>query len=154
MILIERLVMVCNFFTKPEGTDNLYISLNLLNYLVMVPLDHNVRSLKYLIDHCLEPVSLDPIKPRKSLDEKDYLPGKELRLKKEMRILYDMHLTKEPFFESPTELWRVLGVASGNSAAGCVFSEDGDLLIRIPSKKEAGKEREKREEKRRGKENG
>jgi hypothetical protein len=148
MILIERLGMVCNFLSKvkgKEGEDCLFISLKLLNYLVMVPLGHNVRSLKYLIEHCLKQAPLDTKKRRKEFDKNKCNKGCELQLKDDMRILYDMHLNKEPFFESPTELWRVLGVANGNPGAGSVFREDGDRLIRLPSIKEAKDDKEKRE---------
>ncbi|MGB4996741.1 MAG: AAA family ATPase, partial [Nitrospira sp.] len=143
MILTERLGLVLSLLPKPEWKDSekgrdepelpRFISHRLLNYLVMVPVEHNVRSLKFMIEHCLEFNRVEKNSIVKVGQEEEQFPnGEEFLLRKDLRLLFEMHVNKEPFFDSPTGLWRLLGATQNHD----IFKRTGAELLRVPYDKE------------------
>lgn len=155
MLLIERLGLVLALLPKPVWVDGekqfgnadeqetdcpVFISRKLLNYLVMAPLEHNVRSLRFMMEHCLsrECIGSSSIGQTWTIEWNDgggkrhigrFNKAMELKLDSGNKMLFEMHVNKEPFFESPTALWTVL------EAADCIESKDrgkDNEQIRVP----------------------
>lgn len=138
MILTERLGLVLSLLPKPEWVDSekgraepalpRYISKRLLNFLVMAPVEHNVRSIKFMIEHCLE---FRKVKRKFVWNEEqksEFGEGEEFAIRSDLRLLFEMHVNKEPFFASPTALWRILGATQCHD----IFKGNGAELIRVP----------------------
>lgn len=145
MLLTERIGYVAHLLKDYIGRldknkkTTYFISRQELNYLIMVPLQHNIRSLKLLIEHCLD---------QKDLDQKDMVQGRPnpeglarkrvaFRLKTKSPI-FPLHVGKEPYFDSPSSLWAFLTAANGGSgrAGNDVFcghegKGKGEDLIRL-----------------------
>lgn len=122
MLLIERIglmrVWLNDLLRKHQSAPKVFcISRQDLNYLAMVPLQHNVRSLRFLIEQCMVPEKIDFEKAAKSLgnvppETRESLQPHQLVLRLDSAAL---HVAKEPFFESPTRLWAFLKAANPSS---------------------------------------
>ncbi len=140
MLLLERLRLVLQLLRRrikqtSKCNHSYFMARQSLNFLAMVPLHHNIRSLRYIIDQCL--IERSFWNPHSSEFMQTSLPSCELRLNVESPIL-DMHIAPEPYFSSPRVLWDFLGTA--NSAQRTVdnakefkpkWLENGDELILI-----------------------
>lgn len=101
-----------------------------LNYLIMVPLQHNIRSLKLLIKHCMD---------QEEINEKR--PGAEGLARKCVELglntgspIFPLHIGKEPYFDSPSQLWAFLATVNDKDQTpgeGVFSIENGEEVIRV-----------------------
>jgi len=131
MLLTERYGFVSRMLSEHIGKSHesshaIGISKALLNYLVMVPLLHNIRSLKFLIDNCL--------KERAVEHGSGFIC--ELVLDAPQKNLFSMHVASSGIFEDPQALWQFVKLTVGDAATGT-----GEELVQVmPGPEHLGKQ--------------
>jgi hypothetical protein len=132
MLLKERLRLALQFLGKrikqtSKPHQSYFMARQCLNFLAMVPLQHNIRSLRHIIDQCLIERSFWNLQSSEFMQG---LPDCELRLNVESPIL-DMHLAPEPYFASPRVLWEFIRTANKNAQSNWFAQGDELILLEV-----------------------
>ncbi|MGQ0557150.1 MAG: ATP-binding protein [Nitrospiraceae bacterium] len=132
MLLTERFglvkLLLDEYVQKQSGNRKaFFIQRQDLNYLIMAPLQHNVRSLRFLIEQCINCVSITKINHLTlwtQLPEGHYFLPFFLELDVESDSAA-LHVGKEPYFQNPARLWSFL------RASNCTKEQfpDGEELL-------------------------
>ena len=152
MLLTERLgfvmFMLKDYIEKTsKGLGETYfIRRKDLNFLVMAPLQHNIRSLKFLIERCTK---INKPEDFKDIEDNHILWSDEIY--KNLRgtpyfleidtasDIFSLHIAKEPFFNDPGRLWAFLHTANpekfGNSQSSGTALRGEDFICLTQLKK-------------------
>jgi hypothetical protein len=139
MLLTERmgiLRFVLDKYIKSldkGGKKTFFIKIQDLNFLVMAPLQHNIRSLKFLVERCLvQPLEKTGDELTLEQEHFHWPNGLDKNLCRNPYLLmldttspiYSTHVAKEPFFDTPVKLWDFLRTANPEKD-----TQDPDLLL-------------------------
>lgn len=138
MLLSERLGLVrfqLNDYMKnndKEGKKTYFMTRQDLNFLAMAPLQHNVRSLKLLVERSIEENKLkDSSRLPNGFPSDLCRPPFFLLSLKTGTPIFSAHIGKEPYFDNPDRLWTFLETRNSCNLKG-KFEKDmfkGDGLI-------------------------